>query len=149
IFGANTLSLRLHYLYVPLVPGMRSFLRQLGRALPDADFAAQAMRRAGALPIRQTMSVTMQSSAWDWQHGGRIAPAARPPGPAAAMPTDTAARSPPCSGIWCDRPWAGRSWQPMPSTPLSPRLPATPAGSGPFPWDDTEKACQAALCCVG
>jgi len=148
IFGANTLSLRLHYLYVPLVPGMRSFLRQLGAALPDADFAAQAMRQAGALPIRQTVSVTMQSSAWEWQHGGRIAPpAARQPGHA-PVPTHTPGELPPCNGIWCDGPGADRSWRSGPSAPVSPRLPATPVSSGPFPWDDTEKACQAALCCV-
>src|SRR5690606_32670780 len=109
IFGANTLSLRLHYLYVPLVPGMRALLRQLGETLPDAGFAAQAMRQAGALPIRQTVSVTMQSPAWDWRHGGHIMPAAGPSGQATAMPTDTVSRSPPCTGIWCDTPWAGRS----------------------------------------
>src|SRR5690606_35033490 len=65
IFGANTLSLRLTYLHVPLVPGLRALLRQLGAVLPDSGFAALAMRSAGVLPIRQTVSIAMQSSAWE------------------------------------------------------------------------------------
>jgi hypothetical protein len=148
IFGANTLSLRLHYVHVPIVPGMRSLLRRLGAALPDAGFAAQAMRRAGALPVRQTVSITMQSSPWDWQHGGVVAPAAAPPGRQAAMPAQTPASAPPCGGIWCDVSWAGRSWQPVPAAPLPPASAAVPANPAPLPWDDTGQACQAALCCV-
>lgn len=153
IFGANTLSLRLDYLHVPLVPGMQSLLRQLGAALPDAGFAAQAMRRAGTLPVRQTVSVTMQSSPRGWRHGGYIIPATRLPTGGPGMPADDLAGSPPCSGIWCDAPWAGGSRQPEPGTTLPPALPAVPVGSvpagpDPLPWDDTEQACQAALCCV-
>ena len=153
IFGANTLTLRLDYLHVPLVPGMRSLLRQLGAALPDAGFAAQAMRRAGTLPIRQTVSVTMQSSPRDWRHGGHIIPAARSPAGEPNLTADVVAGSPSCGGIWCDAPWAGRSRQPEPGTALRPALPAVPVGSvparpAPLPWDDTGQACQAALCCV-
>lgn len=153
IFRANTLSLRLDYLHVPLVPGMQSLLRQLGAALPDAGFAAQAMRRAGTLPIRQTVSVTMQSSPRDWQHGGYITPATRLPAGRPGMPAEGVAGSPSCSGIWCDAPWAGRSWQPGPGATLRAALPAMPVESvptspAPLSWDDTGQACQAALCCA-
>jgi len=153
IFGANTLSLRLHYLHVPIVPGMRSFLRQLGSVLPDDGFAAQAMRRTGALPIRQTVSITMQSSPWDWQHDGTLVPAAPVPGSQPAMPTQTLAGVPTCSGIWCAIPRTEQAWQPGPAAPLPPAPPAATAGPLPalplpLPWDDTEQACQAALCCA-
>lgn len=153
IFGANTLSLRLQYLHAPLVPGMRSLLRQLGASLPDAGFAAQSMRRTGALPILQTVAVTMQSSPWDWQHGGQVLPDAPSSTQAPTLPTDIRADSLPCIGIWCNAPSAGRPWQPDPGTSQLPAFPSrpvspAPASAAPVFWDDTEQACQAALCCA-
>nr|MBF0683993.1 pilus assembly protein [Pseudomonas sp.] len=149
IFGANTLSLRLTYLHVPLVPGMRSFLRQLGAVLPDAGFAAQAMRTAGALPIRQTVSIAMQSSPREHDHAA-LTPALGPPGRGVPAQLDPPAQAPPCRGLWCDRPWPGAYEQPAataPHTALSPPLTA-PADSTTLPWDDNKQACQAALCCA-
>ncbi|MEI2417394.1 hypothetical protein V8Z80_14565 [Orrella sp. JC864] len=69
IFQANVLALRLTYLHQPLSPWFGALLRVLAGDGP----AAQAMRRAGLLPITVQTGVTLQSNARSW-------PAWRAPG---------------------------------------------------------------------
>src|SRR5690606_12121852 len=121
VFGANTLSLRLTYLHVPLVPGLRAMLRHLGSTLPDTGFAAQAMRDAGVLPIRQTVSLAMQSSPWEQEHDSIRAPAARLPARSPAAASSTQAYASPCLGLWCDTAWPGQPGERGQSVIAAPR----------------------------
>ena len=96
IYEANTLALRLTYLYEPALPGLKGLIRQL--ASGTDGYGAQAMSRAGYLPMRQEIRLTMQTHALQWpaSASGKISAQA-----AATMPTTTIAE--PCAGIWCLR----------------------------------------------
>src|SRR5690606_36447009 len=58
IYDANTLQLRVRYLYQPVVPGMRTLLRSVFSATAQTDSAAAA---PGALPIVSAITIEMQS----------------------------------------------------------------------------------------
>ena len=71
IFLANTLRLRLTYLYRPLLPPLRSLLAALAGA--DGSYAAAA-RASGLVPIGMELELEMHSHPVDWR-GGQPYPA--------------------------------------------------------------------------
>lgn len=66
IFRANTLKLRLTYLYQPLLPPLRVLLAALAKA--DGSYAAAALAR-GLAPIGMELEMEMQSHPVDWSAG--------------------------------------------------------------------------------
>jgi hypothetical protein len=64
IFDANTLRLTLTYLHRPLFPPLRVLFRALGDA--KGDYGAQAMARAGLVPITIELAIEMQSHPVQW-----------------------------------------------------------------------------------
>ncbi|MBB1627558.1 pilus assembly protein [Achromobacter sp. UMC71] len=66
IFRANTLKLRLTYLYQPLLPPLRMLLAALSKA--DGSYAAAAQAR-GLAPIGMELEMEMQSHPVDWPAG--------------------------------------------------------------------------------
>lgn len=66
IFRANTLKLRLTYLYQPLLPPLRVLLAALAEA--DGSYAAAARAR-GLAPIGMELEMEMQSHPVDWSAG--------------------------------------------------------------------------------
>lgn len=71
IFLANTLRLRLTYLYRPLLPPLRTLLAALAEA--DGSYAAAA-RANGLAPIAMELELEMHSHPVEWR-GGRPYPA--------------------------------------------------------------------------
>ncbi|QQB34969.1 pilus assembly protein [Achromobacter deleyi] len=71
IFLANTLRLRLTYLYRPLLPPLRTLLAALARA--DGSYAAAAWAN-GLVPIGMELELEMHSHPVDWR-GGQPYPA--------------------------------------------------------------------------
>lgn len=71
IFLANTLRLRLTYLYRPLLPPLRALLAALAGA--DGSYAAAAWA-SGLAPIAMELELEMHSHPVDWR-GGRPYPA--------------------------------------------------------------------------
>lgn len=150
VFQANTLVLRLTYLHTPLAPGMRPLLRLAGRLADAQSFGGQAMRAAGVVAMRQTVSVAMQSAPYEWPANAHTAlrpqhtsqPAAHQP---AGMPA-----SPPYAA--CTRPACGQSGsaQPMAGAGQHAAAPSTSSNAPPLSGDpDMGQACAAALCCAG
>ncbi|MGE8569896.1 MAG: pilus assembly protein [Achromobacter sp.] len=68
IFEANTLALRLTYLYKPWLAPVRAVLATLGRN--DASYAGVA-RQHGMLPIQIELEIEMHSHPVDWTGSGR------------------------------------------------------------------------------
>lgn len=66
IFRANTLKLRLTYLYRPLLPPLRALLAGLAQA--DGSYAAAA-RAQGLAPIGMELELEMHSHPVDWRGG--------------------------------------------------------------------------------
>ncbi len=66
IFRANTLRLRLTYLYQPLLPPLRVLLAALART--DGSYAAAAQAHGWA-PIGMELAMEMQSHPVDWSAG--------------------------------------------------------------------------------
>ena len=66
IFRANTLKLRLTYLYRPLLPPLRVLLAALGK--PDGSYVAAARAR-GLAPISMELEMEMQSHPVEWSAG--------------------------------------------------------------------------------
>src|SRR5690606_8511734 len=85
IFDANTLSLELTYLHRPLLPGLRSLLKTLALAR-GSDGAGSAMAKAGLLPLRQHISLEMQSSAYQWPNHASLTQPQTPSRSAHARP---------------------------------------------------------------
>lgn len=145
LFEANTLSLRLTYPYTPLVPGMRSLLRILGVTGASHHYGNRVMREAGLLPIRQQLSVTMQSDTWWWpQTADAVLPATPDTPPVVPGGASVGA----CSGIWCQP----TGWvQAAPHTPLSNFAPSTGAENTQAPLappPEPDPACGVVLCCT-
>jgi hypothetical protein len=157
VYEANTLVLRLTYLHEPALPGVKSLIRQL--APTSSGYGAQAMARAGYLPMQQEIRLTMQSHAVQWPASA----SSKVTGPAQAMSNDMPAAGP-CTGIWCLQngmppqtappstpasggagvPDTGDSWLP-PGSP-QPSQNAPPTGTTTPPADDL--ACGITLCCL-
>lgn len=66
IFRANTLKLRLTYLYQPMLPPLRALLAALSEA--DGSYASAARAR-GLAPIGMELEMEMQSHPVDWAAG--------------------------------------------------------------------------------
>lgn len=64
LFDANTLALRVIYLYMPTLPGLRAVMRALPAS--DADAYVRQARDAGALVIVRDISMPMQSHVVEW-----------------------------------------------------------------------------------
>lgn len=64
IYDANTLELHAQYLYVPVVPGMRALLRTLFGPISESG---SPLATHGALPIRASITIEMQSHPVLWQ----------------------------------------------------------------------------------
>jgi len=96
IYEANTLALRLTYLHEPALPGLKGLIRQLVSGTDS--YSARAMSRAGYLPMRQEIRLTMQTHALQWpaSASGKIS------GRAVSAPPAAPATEP-CAGIWCLR----------------------------------------------
>lgn len=157
VYEANTLVLRLTYLHEPALPGMKGLIRQL--APTSSGYGAQAMARAGYLPMQQEIRLTMQSHAVQWPAGT----SSKVTGPAQATSNDMPAAVS-CTGIWCLQkgmsaqtappgapasgsagiPDIGDSWLP-PGSPHPPHN-APPTGTTTPPADDP--ACGITLCCL-
>lgn len=97
IFQANTLTLSLTYPYEPIVPGLAYLFKQLN--LFQHDHYSKNMMSKGFLPIRQTISISMQSHpvAWHTSLGQKIIWNHH------NMENVTATHNLPekCLGIWC------------------------------------------------
>ncbi len=63
IYDANTLQLQARYLYVPVVPGMRTLLRTLFGAISTSG---SPLATHGALPISAAITIEMQSHPVLW-----------------------------------------------------------------------------------
>ncbi len=165
IYEANTLALRLTYLYEPALPGLKGLIRQL--ASGTEVYGAHAMSR-GYLPMRQEIRLTMQTHALQWpaSSSGKISAQA-------ANTQLSAATTEPCAGIWCLRtggqspgtepsatmPQSGNAGPPDPASPpyshenLVPD-PTPPAGPQPGAGADTttpqtgNPECGVTLCCL-
>ncbi|TAL75757.1 MAG: pilus assembly protein [Burkholderiaceae bacterium] len=157
VYEANTLVLRLTYLHEPALPGIKNLIRQL--APTSSGYGAQAMARAGYLPMQQELRLTMQSHALQWPASA----SSKVTGPVRATSDDMPAADP-CTGIWClpndtppqtappstpvsgdaGVPDAGDSWL-SPGAPQPPQN-APPAGATTPPADDP--ACGITLCCL-
>lgn len=149
LFEANTLTLRLTYPHPPLVPGLGSLLRALGRAAPAGGYAGRAMRDAGLLPIRQEVSVAMQSDVHWWPGSDTGRP------PTADRPGTSAFERNACTGIWCQSPGGATDAPAMAAPPPGRSESSGGDGDGgdsepaaPPPPARPEDGCGIVLCCV-
>jgi hypothetical protein len=157
IFQANTLVLRLSYLHEPVLPGMKSLMRMLGRE--NGSYRQHALAR-GYLPMVREIALGMQSHPVDWPlpSSGKIvkkqsAPQKGSPAASACVGVQCAAASPDHGG-------------PAPNPPLAPAYPdpggmahtgptaSPPADNAPPPGSEhlavslNDPACGVTLCCV-
>ncbi|MFV9475202.1 TadE/TadG family type IV pilus assembly protein [Advenella sp. RU8] len=100
IFQANTLQIELTYPYRALIPG----LGQLFRLLADnqQDYDKQLMRQ-GILPIKQTLSISMQSHPvlWPVEANGKVL-YSHTPASGNGIDSSHTQGMPTCSGLWCE-----------------------------------------------
>jgi hypothetical protein len=153
VFQANTLVLRLTYLYEPALPGMKSLMRLLGRE--NGSYRRHALAR-GYLPMVREIALGMQSHPVDWPlpPSGKIvrshsAPPAQWPEP------------PGCIGTHCGDPASPGLAGQAPGLPLAPAYPdpggvphpdnpaaGAPPGSEHLAVSPNDPACGIVLCCA-
>ncbi|NLY63672.1 MAG: pilus assembly protein [Alcaligenaceae bacterium] len=130
IYQANTLLLELTYAYKPLVPGVSQLFKML--AGNTSDYARQ-LQANGMLPIKHSLSVSMQSHPvlWPASASGKVIYAhdsqlARTTG-------SILQKNDACAGLWCNNPLP-----PAAGTPQA-GLPHSPASGNAIPGTDTQR----------
>lgn len=170
IFQANTLQIELTYPYQALIPGMGQLFKLL--AGKQQNYGNQLMRQ-GILPIKQTLSISMQSHPvlWPAEAGGKVL-YSHTLLSGNGLGSQQAGNLPACTGLWCK---PGTSQNPpvatLPDTtlpnpsqasvPSSQQVPASKETSNknpatpeePLPEeeisvDGQDPACDVTLCCT-
>lgn len=170
IFQANTLQIELTYPYQALIPGIGQLFRMLAGNGPAYD--TQLMSQ-GLLPIKQTLSISMQSHPvlWSIEPGGKVLYSHGPlPENGIFNPQTNNMQN--CAGLWCG-PLNSKA-QPSPTAPgntmpsaqqaPAPNDPQVPPGQDtgnsppaspkePLPEDEIsvdaqDPACGVSLCCT-
>ena len=170
IFQANTLQIELTYPYQALIPGIGQLFRMLAGNGPAYD---TRLMTQGILPIKQTLSISMQSHPvlWPVKPGGKVL-YSHDLLPRNGIYSPQPNNMQTCAGLWCG-PVNGKV-QPSPTAPgnttpadqpaPAPNNPQVPSGQDtgsrppaspeePLPEDEIsvdvqDPACGVSLCCT-
>lgn len=146
IYDANTLTLAMTYAYEPLLPGIKALLTSLSHL--SSDNYSQQLLAHGLLPIRQKLSISMQSHpvAWPSLPSGKVITDNTVSTPTSAIRSPSSICQ---QGIWCKDSISSYSRlssfkpyeqsQPSSSTPISTDTPPhSPIKSDVHPMSSAE-----------
>ncbi|MFA5703487.1 MAG: TadE family protein [Advenella sp.] len=170
IFQANTLQIELTYPYQPLIPGISQLFKVLVGNGKDYD---RQLMNQGILPIKQTLSISMQSHPvlWPVEPGGKVL-YSHTSMPISGIGKPQTGNLQTCTGLWCGttasngthtptRPdTTPPNHQPVPA-PNNPQIPESKKTGGNTPSTPEEAlpeekisvegqdpACDVNLCCT-
>lgn len=126
IYQANTLQLELTYAYKPLVPGVSQLFKMLAG---NTSAYANQLQANGMLPIKHSLSVSMQSHPvlWPASTSGKVIYAHD--SQLAHTTGDILQKNDACAGLWCNNPLPPASGMPQTGLPNSPGTGNTTPGT--------------------